>query len=142
MPLLFNFFLVDHSAVTELAHLQVSLSGITRVSPQAVLLFGKDWTFDTVSSTGMHAFFHAFDFSSSFEFNPLDTHALWICTHLTTTCSNITWWPIFGCQQQAWCTSQAVPRGASSNFCALRVISMGLSQKHVVVISDRLWRTK
>ena len=31
---------------------QVSLSGITRVSPQAVLLFGKDWTFDTVSSIG------------------------------------------------------------------------------------------
>ncbi len=36
------------------SHVQVSLSGITRVSPQAVLLFGKDWTFDTVSSTGEH----------------------------------------------------------------------------------------
>jgi hypothetical protein len=35
-------------------YFQVSLSGITRVSAQAVLLFGKDWTFDTVSSTGEH----------------------------------------------------------------------------------------
>ncbi len=46
----FNTFHWNNNIWTTL--LQISLSGITRVSPQAVLLFGKDWTFDTNSSTG------------------------------------------------------------------------------------------